>query len=176
MLSKSKLEEILKKSPPKSANSSLTLQEQWDEFLEFTITKGYEKDHALQVAKENAESLSLKMPKDTTFRTWWSTKSGKIKADSKKLLAAAAVSTAGKESVNEPIPEKIRQRIREEMESEGWVRMGAGLTIFLKPSDEEGFTFQVWVGRGLPETEQGKWVIQSFEKWNDPKDGDPTPS
>lgn len=169
MFSKSKLEEILEKSPPKSTNSHLTLQEKWGGFLEFMIIQGYDKDHALELAKENAEISGLKMPKDSTFQTWWSTKSSKLKSVSKKSKADASVPTDGKNSASEPISEKIRQRIQEEMEADGWVKMGAGLTIYLKLPDAEGNEYQVWTGRNQPGTEPGEWVIQDFQKWNNPK-------
>jgi len=174
MLSKSKLEEILKKSPPKSPNSSMTLQEKWDEFLEFAIENKYDKDQALALAKENAKSFDLKMPKDSTFQTWWSTKRSKMKSDSKKSLVDAPDPTDGPYSDSDPIPENIRQRIREEMEADGWVQMGAGLTFFLQSPDDEGTVFQVWTGRNHPGTEPGTWVSQNFQKWDGQKEGGST--
>lgn len=174
MFSKSKLEEILKNSPPKSTNPRIKLQEAWDEFLETLITRGYDKGQALELAKENAESLGLKMPKDSTFQIWWSTKRSKMKSASEKSMTEAPTPDSDTDSSCEPIPEKIRQLIREEMELDGWVQLGVGLTIFGKSG--KGSEYQVWTGRNQPGSEPGKWVMQTFEEWDDSKKADSAPS
>ena len=81
---------------------------------------------------------------------------------------------AAKSPSNSSIPQDARQPIREEMEADGWMQMGALPIIHVKvpagqeSKDDKSGLLQVWTGKGSPDSGAGKWVLQQFKLWTEP--------